>query len=146
MRIAVAFLLCGLLQAAEPVPYVYRVISHTVTDGDTLALVMDLGFGLRLHMSVRLDGLNAPEITGAERPAGLVVAERVRQWTAQAQRLYVRSTARDKFAGRFVGVLINEAGESLNDWLLQQGLAKPYDGRGPMPRFSAEEIKTILSR
>jgi len=143
MRLTVAFLLCCSLCAAEPVPYVYRVLSYTVTDGDTLALVMDLGFDLRLGMSVRLDGLNAPEVSGAERPAGLVVTERVRQWVSAAGQLYVRSTAKDKYAGRFVGVVLNEAGESLNDWLLQQRLAKPYDGRGPVPRFTAEEILVL---
>lgn len=131
-------------QPTPPVPFVYPILEHRVVDGDTISASIDLGFDLRYSASIRLHGLNTPEVTGVERDAGLVVSERVRQWLAQHDRVYVRSVAKDKYAGRFVGVIIAPDGTTLNDWLLQQNLAIPYDGAGPVPRFTAEQLQAII--
>lgn len=43
-----------------------------VIDGDTVVLDIDLGFDTWLrNQTIRLYGLNTPEITGEEKPEGL---------------------------------------------------------------------------
>lgn len=52
--------------------YNYRAIVRKVYDGDTCTVDIDLGLGCWVHgESIRLYRINAPEVRGAERPAGL---------------------------------------------------------------------------
>ena len=52
--------------------YRYRAVVRKVYDGDTCTVDIDLGLGCWVHgEKVRLYRINAPEVRGAERPAGL---------------------------------------------------------------------------
>lgn len=44
--------------------YEYRAQILSVTDGDTVRLDVDLGFSLRQKMTLRLYGINTPELHG----------------------------------------------------------------------------------
>lgn len=52
--------------------YEYRATLDRVVDGDTVYLVVDLGFHIQVRMSFRLLGIDTPEVRGEERPEGLV--------------------------------------------------------------------------
>lgn len=58
-------------------PYGYRFLLERVVDGDSLRGVIDLGFGFKYEVPVRLAGFDAAEIrrpaSDAERAAGLRV-------------------------------------------------------------------------
>lgn len=52
--------------------YRYRAVVRSVYDGDTCTLDIDLGLGTWVHgEKVRLSRINAPEVRGDEREAGL---------------------------------------------------------------------------
>ena len=51
--------------------YHYRAVVTAVHDGDTCTVDIDLGLSLWVRgENVRLHRINAPELTGAERPKG----------------------------------------------------------------------------
>ena len=48
--------------------YEYRAFVTKVYDGDTITVDIDLGFGVQLKkQSIRLSGINAPEVRGPSR-------------------------------------------------------------------------------
>jgi len=51
--------------------YEYRAKLLRVIDGDTILVELDLGFRIYYQQALRLYGINAPEIIGAERDKGL---------------------------------------------------------------------------
>lgn len=59
--------------------YHYRAEVQAVYDGDTCTLNIDLGLGIWQHQEkIRLARINAPELRGDERPAGLLARDFVR--------------------------------------------------------------------
>ncbi len=108
----------------------YSGFVRSVYDGDTVRIDLDLGFGIKWeNQSVRLFGLNAPEVRGAERPKGL----KSRDWL-RAQILdrdVVVRTFLDKRGkyGRTLGVVYipSEDGSGwrcINEEMLRRRLAK----------------------
>ena len=55
-----------------PEPYEYNAIVTKVYDGDTITVDIDLGLGVWLKkQTIRLYGINTPELRGDEREEGL---------------------------------------------------------------------------
>jgi micrococcal nuclease len=52
--------------------YEYQATVVDVIDGDTVRLDVDLGFSIRQRMALRLYGINAPEMVGATKAAGVL--------------------------------------------------------------------------
>ena len=104
------------------------VIAFKTIDGDTLDLLLDLGFGVRYQVKCRIAGLDAPEKSTA---AGGLVMQVVSRWCVQGQSsLRWRSVQMDKY-GRSLGELLyGGTRERLNDYLLNLGVAKSYSGEG----------------
>ena len=55
--------------------YEYRAKIVRVTDGDTVEAEVDLGFHISSRMTLRLFGINTPEIRGDSRPQGLAARD-----------------------------------------------------------------------
>ncbi len=56
----------------KPYLYHYSAVITEVYDGDTVTADIDLGFGLWMRgQKLRLHGIDAPELRGAEREEGL---------------------------------------------------------------------------
>lgn len=93
-----------------------------VIDGDTIRA------GGR---TVRLVGLDAPELHG-RCPAETALARRARARLAQllGGRAWLKPQGRDRY-GRLLAVVRDEAGRDVAEILIAEGLARPYDGRGP---------------
>ncbi len=110
-------------------PFVATV--KEVIDGDTLAVVVPVWLGVALTTSVRLRGIDAPELRGAcQREKDLALAAKqllAREATAQVT---LRNIEGDKFYGRVdADVTTVPDGLSLSDAMLASGLARPYDGK-----------------
>lgn len=97
-----------------------------VIDGDTVALDVDLGFYVSVRMSCRLAGLNARELRDAGGPEA---RDHLARLLPVGQAVVVRSVEADKYAGRFIAVIVRN-GESVNGRLLAEDWAAPYDGHG----------------
>lgn len=102
----------------------YPLSDVRVVDGDTVDAVIELGFGVRLHERIRLEGIDAPERYTED---GKRATARLREWLALCgMPLTLKSSGREKF-GRVLGrVLCGPVDAS--QMLLEAGLAREYHG------------------
>lgn len=113
--------------------FTYQCYVLRVVDGDTLDLVVDMGFKTRRTIRVRLGGLDTSEIYGVSRESdeyqsGIVHKEFVSEWTSRAELIrdrewpFVVTTAKQtgKY-GRYVAVVVaKDSGEVLNQALVDE--------------------------
>lgn len=114
--------------------YEYKITIDRVVDGDTIEATIDLGFNSFLKESIRLSGVNTPEVFGAKAsPEGKVASEYTKNWISvrQAEIGYFRYlsekyNSREKY-GRCLGKIefIHSSGkiDCLNDDLILKGWA-----------------------
>ena len=106
-----------------------------VYDGDTLSAVdVELWPGLHVRSSIRLRGVDTPELRGAkceeERTLGYRARDFVRERVAAADGwVLISRPEHGLYAGRVVAD-VTAHGRSLADDLIAAGLGRPYDGRG----------------
>lgn len=107
--------------------YFYRGLVRSIYDGDTWRIDIDLGFQVWLrNQSVRLYGIDTPEVRGVERPAGIEVRDLLRKTYPPNTEILLESI-RDKTGkfGRWLGVIwVGDL--CVNEWLLSNGFALPY--------------------
>lgn len=107
--------------------YQARVVS--IYDADTIRVSIDLGFGIEWKgtdgkgMSIRLYGLNAPEVRGAEREQGLIAKDKLRELILGEK--IILKTIKDQTGkyGRYLGIVMTYSGLNVNDWLVENGYA-----------------------
>jgi micrococcal nuclease len=107
--------------------YEYRAIVTRVYDGDTITVDIDLGFYTWIKSQViRLYGIDTPEIRGEERPEGLVSAEWLRSRILDKE--VILKTHKDQKGkyGRWLAEVYLD-GVNLNEKLIEEGLAEPYE-------------------
>ena len=95
-----------------------------VIDGDTLVFSLDLNFGLKKIVEVRLLGVDTAETYGVDHDSveyetGMKHKRFVEEWLSDADSLRVRVDEKGKY-GRWLGEVFNEDKESLNDKLLEK--------------------------
>ena len=111
----------------------YKATVDRVVDGDTIDVILDLGFDISYRGRVRFQGINAPESRtrdAVEKQAGLAAKRYVEDWVNGLEKRVIIQTSLDdrgKF-GRILGRILNDDGECLNDEMVSLGHAKPYDG------------------
>lgn len=110
-------------------------------DADTLEVEVDAGFGVRCRPSVRLFGLSAPEITGAERNLGLQALAAVRQFELHPCQLW---TWKQSF-NRYVGRVVVSGAKDLARLVLMLGLGRAWDGKTDRPAFPVTNIDDELT-
>lgn len=113
-------------------PYVYKAHLVRVVDGDTVDADLDLGFGVAYHRRLRLWGINAPETRtrdAEEKAAGLLATAALLERLISEPHFYVQ-TLKDTEGkyGRPLAILWTslEADVSINQYLVDSGLAVPY--------------------
>lgn len=109
--------------------YWYKAVVVRKYDGDTWYLDIDLGFGVWLRkQSVRLYGIDTPELRGEERPEGLAVLDVVNEWCPSGTEVMLNSYKdRSGKYGRWLGMIWPEGwDQSVNQKLLDEGLATEY--------------------
>jgi len=101
-----------------------------IIDGDTFVLSIDLGFGIWVRQHVRLSGLDTPEVRGTERLAGKFVTGKLAEYIGGRVNCVLSSKefTTGKF-GRCLGEIFFD-NLSINQWLLEQGLAWEADAGG----------------
>jgi len=114
--------------------YEYKAIVKKVYDGDTITVDIDLGFGFWIKkQSIRLYGINTPEVKGAEREAGIIARDQLLKWIPLESEIILRThkDVQEKY-GRWLGevFVIDEAvgGQliSINEQLVLNGFAVRY--------------------
>ncbi len=113
--------------------YEYKATLDRVVDGDTVDIHIDLGFTITTKQRVRLSGLNAPE---HNTEAGQKTIAYVKEWfDGHDHEFIVRSRkpgGGDKY-GRYLAIILDTKGTSLNGDLCKSGHAVLWDGSGEKP-------------
>ena len=116
--------------------YEYRALVVSVYDADTLRADIDLGFGVWLkNQSVRWLRIDAWEMRGEEREAGLISRDVLREKILH--KTIIITTCKDKKGkyGRYIGEILVEEEilnegvttstlVNVNNWLVENGYAK----------------------
>lgn len=105
--------------------YDYNATVLRVIDGDSIEIDIDLGFSLTSRQPVRLYGINAPEVVGATRAAGLAARDWLAAQIPPGTRVVVMTVKpKDKY-GRYLAKVFKD-GRSLNDLMVTTGHAVEY--------------------
>lgn len=118
-------------------PYEKRAFLRSIKDvhdGDSLRLSLDLGFYCWSVVLVRLYGVDTPELNSPDPVVvdrARVARDRVRALLPLDVPLTIETLKApgDRY-GRWLAKVYLPDGRMLNDLLVEEGLAKPYDG-GP---------------
>ncbi len=108
--------------------YVYKAKLIRVIDGDTIEASVDLGFGLRYQMLIRLHGINTPETRTkdlAEKKAGIAAKERLQELMSDSGGKFILQSYGVGKYGRCLGVLFIDD-VNVNNLLINEGLAEKY--------------------
>ena len=115
--------------------YEYRVKQVLkIVDGDTIDVVIDLGFDISFTSRVRLAGIDTPEsrtTDAREKILGVEVKEYLKKALDGATDIVIRTEKADSSEkyGRILGWLfVNKQTGSLNMELVNKGYAWSYDG------------------
>ena len=121
--------------------YVRKV--ENIVDGDTIDVLIDLGFDILFQSRVRLAGIDTPESRTkdlAEKALGLEAKEYLKKNLKDAKSVVSKTEKMDSSEkyGRILGwVYINGDTESLNDKMINDGYAWGYLGDTKVKDFEA---------
>jgi micrococcal nuclease len=121
--------------------YVRKV--EGVVDGDTIDVIIDLGFDILFASRVRLAGIDTPESRTkdlAEKALGLESKEYLKKHLKDAKSVIIKTEKMDSSEkyGRILGwVYINDDTVSLNDMMINDGYAWGYMGDTKVKDFDA---------
>ena len=121
-----------------------------VVDGDTIDVVIDLGFDILFASRVRLAGIDTPEsrtTDKAEKALGIEAKEYLKKQLKDAKSVVIRTEKMDSSEkyGRILGwVYVNGESESVNNKMINDGYAWGYLGETKIKDF--EVLKKSRSK
>jgi len=110
--------------------YKYKANVERIVDGDTIDVIIDLGFKITTNQRIRLAGINTPETynvkkTSEEYQKGLAAKNFVMERIEMNNSVIIIETNKDtgKY-GRYIGTIwLPDNETSLNDELVEKGYA-----------------------
>ena len=122
------------VEVKERSVYTYKATVESIWDGDTIWVVLDVGFGLYLRQKIRFRGLDAPEKDTAE---GIKARHFVEDALKGLPFVILKCHGRDKWNRYLMDVFyrrgendpqrVLEKGKFLNQELFDAGLVYPYE-------------------
>jgi len=115
----------------------------SVVDGDTIDVVIDLGFNVLFQQRVRLAGIDTPESRTSdkfEKTLGIESKEYLKKQLKEAKSIVIKTEKMDSSEkyGRILGWLyVNDDTESINDKMINDGYAWAYLGDTKVKDFAA---------
>jgi len=131
--------------------YFVREVKNVV-DGDTIDVIIDLGFDIMFASRVRLAGIDTPEsrtTDKAEKALGLEAKEYLKKHLKDAKSVVIRTEKMDSSEkyGRILGwVYVNGESESLNNKMINDGYAWGYLGETKIKDFAALAAQRAKSK
>jgi micrococcal nuclease len=114
-----------------------------VVDGDTIDVIIDLGFDVMFASRVRLAGIDTPEsrtTDKVEKALGLESKDYLKKYLKDAKSVVIKTekmNSSEKY-GRILGwIYVNGDTESLNDKMINDGYAWGYLGETKIKDFEA---------
>lgn len=107
--------------------YIFNATVVHVVDGDTVDVVVDLGFQISYDVRLRLYGIDTPELrsSDAQERADAQVAKRRVAELLLDRKVTLETFKTDKY-GRYLSVIYLD-NANINEQLLTEGLAVPYN-------------------
>jgi endonuclease YncB( thermonuclease family) len=107
--------------------YAAKFISNY--DGDTCVLSIDLGFDVSICQTIRLVGIDTPELkTGDFKAMGKTVKSWLEGKLTGAKLIIKTSKSDDKYGRILAEIFVQGDDRSVNQQLLDRGWAVPYGG------------------
>jgi len=104
--------------------YTYKAVVYNVVDGDTVDVMVDLGFKVYSKQRIRLSGIDTPE---RGQPGYQEAKDRVIELVLNKE-VWLQTFKASKF-GYYLGILVVDDIEfNVNTTLIMENLAKVYDG------------------
>jgi len=114
-----------------------------VHDGDTCTLLVDMGFHLQRVISIRIQGIDTPELRGTSLAAARLARDLAKTWLVAATEPVLVSRKLDKY-GRVLGDIVDrDTNDTLAEYLLIAGVAHRYDGGTKTP-WTVEECQLLV--
>ena len=114
--------------------YEYSCKVDRVVDGDTIDVVLDLGFDILYRSRVRLYGIDTPESRTRdleEKAMGLEAKEYLKERLKKSSKIVIKTEKLDSTGkyGRILGWLfLDDETSSVNNQMIMKGYAWEYDG------------------
>ena len=113
--------------------YQYKARYLSNFDGDTCVLVIDLGFGISLEQTVRLNGIDCAELKTGDRKAAGKAAKVWLESKLTGRSLIVTTYkpgrgANDKYGRILADLTVFGEDVTVNQQMIAAGLAAAYDG------------------
>ena len=99
-----------------------------VVDGDTVDVLIDLGFSVYHKERVRLSGIDTPEMNSknlTEKEIAKKAKAFLTVWLKDQKNLTIKTYKDDKY-GRLLGEIFGNGGVCVNNLLMEKGLAWDY--------------------
>ena len=118
----------------DPTDFSYRINKVTkVVDGDTIDVIIDMGFDIMYKSRVRLFGIDTPESRTRnldEKKRGLLAKKYLQEALKEGKALSIK-TYKDNETGKFGRILgdVFIDGKSINAQMVKDFMAVPYTGQ-----------------
>jgi len=111
--------------------YEYKAEYLSNYDGDTIKFIVDLGFSTFMKITVRLSGVDTPELRDSDpvmKAKAYEAKDFVRELLINAKEIIIK-TEKDKTGkyGRYLATVYYD-GTNLNQQLVDAGMAEAYEG------------------
>lgn len=116
--------------------YIRSAVVNRIIDGDTVEVIIDLGFSIKIKKTVRMLGYNAPELTSSnteERELAQIAKKCLSNLLYGKSIMLQTVKFNEDMYGRLLGIEWIETDKSINDQMLEFGVCVPYDGKGKRP-------------
>ena len=124
--------------------YEYRIKEIIkIIDGDTVDVLIDLGFNVFHKERVRLNRIDTPETATkdiVEKNYGLEAKAYVIDWLGKQKQIIIQTYKDDKY-GRLLADFYGDNRVCLNDLLINEGYAWKYDGETKQKNLALLEAK-----
>jgi endonuclease YncB( thermonuclease family) len=92
-----------------------------IIDGDTFEFIVHLPFGVHVDQTIRLEGIDTPEMRGLQAKDGQRAKEFVETWAASYPNVVIRDTGRTTFGRAVSTVCPMGGGKCLTESLREAG-------------------------
>lgn len=112
------------------IDYKYNATVTRVVDGDTLDVIIDLGFHIDIHERVRLEGIDTPETYGVKKDSpeymkGIESKQYIQNRLAMNDmECKIQTTKTEKYGRWLATIWLADTFKTLNEELVERGLAK----------------------
>lgn len=105
-------------------PYIRKAIVTRIVDGDTVHVAINLGMSITFETSLRLAGINAPEVVGATKAEGLAAKVALADMLPIGTEVVLKTEKpKDKYGRYLAWIYFPGATKSVNAEMIDAGFA-----------------------